>query len=564
MLSNISVQKQILRYVVPFTVKDAYELKIKDSKEDDGKLGKKQANSEEQQEKKVFPYEHIVEKIDAQRQIVNGNSQSVWQRTTISDDNSESDLYKYVRDEFKFDDADGAVAPNKSGVSWKYAIKSNNSIAKLRYYEKEFGDHYYELNISDMGLYLFDNGILFIWYEISLHKNTKMSAEELVAMQYSIKELNRTTPILWQPVKEENGWGYALERQNENAPAYRKPVILGDFINDKIAFLNPIYFAERKSAFSSMVKMMEKNAAKNGIEFKSPDQLINAEKQRAALLPDKALLFSYVVADEKLEDDETLAFYLANGYKESYKLSDTTRGVMVHPFENVTWYATKEGCAYLAKIDELNDNFFTSTMLSKITGDYFSLYIKALFQSYSLLLYAQKIQKEISTDYVQYLYVPIDEEITHLYAEINLFLTNSMATSVSHIHQQSEFFCYLKDQLRIHDDIKSITSGIEAIDSLQREERLRTEEEQRRKEEEKESKRDRKMQSALNVLAFLGVFSALVDCFDLIGKFDCDEGEFWKLLIGFKVMEIVAIIIILGVSIYIIGSTILGKKEDEE
>jgi hypothetical protein len=199
------------------------------------------------------------------------------------------------------------------------------------------------------------------------------------------------------------------------------------------------------------------------------------------------------------------------------------------------------------------------------------------------MLYAEKIQTEISAINDKYLVEPLDKRITELFGEINLFLTKSMATSVSHIHHQSEFYIYIKKQLRIQDDVESVTAGLNALDVIQREQRRREEnkrvqeawkEEQRRDRdaqkarlarEEREKKSDGKIQAIMGLFALLGISSALVDCFDFIGKFD-PEGDFWKFVIETQGIEI-AFFIIVGIisiiAIYFSVKAIVNAFKEE-
>lgn len=119
----------------------------------------------------------------------------------------------------------------------------------------------------------------------------------------------------------------------------------------------------------------------------------------------------------------------------------------------------------MAWVDEDNKEVFKSLIPSKVRTDYFALYMKILYQSFSLLLYAEKIQTNILASSEKYIAEPLDKKITNLFGEINLFLTKSMATSVSHIHHQSEFYVYIKKQLRIQDDVESLTLGLNALDT---------------------------------------------------------------------------------------------------
>jgi uncharacterized membrane protein len=129
------------------------------------------------------------------------------------------------------------------------------------------------------------------------------------------------------------------------------------------------------------------------------------------------------------------------------------------------------------------------------------------------------------------------DDTTQLLGEINLFLAKSMATSVSHIHHQSEFYVYLKQRLRVHEDVKSVTSGLDALASLQR-----------KQNEEQAQKSSDQIQAIMGLFALLGISSALVDGFDFITRFF--DGENWSQLgIAARCIESVFMAVILIVSV---------------
>lgn len=169
------------------------------------------------------------------------------------------------------------------------------------------------------------------------------------------------------------------------------------------------------------------------------------------------------------------------------------------------WYATQEGAAYFAWPAEDNQQTFLKYIPGKIRRDYFTLYIKTLYQSFSLLVYAEKIQNGIS----------IEKGNSDLFAEINLFLTKSMATSVSHIHHQSEFYVYLNRQLRVKEDVESVTAGLSALEAVWTEKRNR-----------EESKSDAKLQAIMGLFALLGISSAFADCYGFIDELV--NGQIWQ------------------------------------
>lgn len=448
--------------------------------------------------KNVSDFDEYARRVDA-----DGN----WERKTALDFSTESDLYEYVRNEFLFDDNDGGLDGTKVGATWSAKKNSNGIIKKLVFSDltankAQVLEKMITIPITEMELLIFKNGLGMLWYEISLSQTRDLDEDFLVSFQYIIKELARNKPFLWEESIKPSEYG-SLVKQNARVTKYYSPVLLGKYLEDRISFLNPIYMAKRKSPYKTLFKNTKSISQKAGLDFIEGNEYSSGEVD----IPDKALLFSYVAMPRNYEDE--FVFYITNGYKNSYKLGDEERQEMKRPFDNVTWYATKEGCSYIASYDSFggsysNKDFFIGTFPSKIRGDYFAMYLKVLYQTQSLLLYADRINHEIYSDVQKYLYFPIEAEITSLYAEVNLFISKSMATSVSHIHQQSEFFNYLKKQLKIHEDVKSITSGLEAIEGLQREQ-LKHEEESHEKE------RDNKMQAIMGAFTLLAIASAFED-----------------------------------------------------
>ncbi len=507
-----------------------------------------------------------------------GESKRLWERRKSTLDGPESDLYGYVRNEYRFDNDSDTLAEQKTGCEWLFwksveaEGKNGKKIIELLYYPEGIKKDNSELprawnvSITNLGLMIFRNGLGFVWYEIEVPKNG-VDSNELKHFQNVIRELNRgKASALWEKriSNIEPDFGLVLEEKKDNYKAYMIPFLLGHWVNDIVSFMDVIYFAERKNSYESMIKKSMQSVI--GL----PNERINKENTsnvEIGNLPDKAILFTYVsfgsrTREKNPENKYSLIFHITNGYKDSYHFSSGLKSEIKSPFDNAFWYATQEGAAYLSWPVADNKEFFDDFIPSKVRTDYFALYLKVLYQSFSLLVYAEKIQTEISAVNGKYLTEPLDKRITELFGEINLFLTKSMATSVSHIHHQSEFYVYLKEQLRVHDDVKSVTSGLNALDILQREQRRREEnkrvqeawqEEQRRdresqeeraKREEREKKSDGKIQAIMGLFALLGISSALVDCFDFIGKFDPKNGDFWELVCSTQGWEIVFFVVI--------------------
>lgn len=571
MSANYDVHTMCLRYVVPFKFEDAFEDAFK--------------------------------KIEEQKETKKNKVQTLWERRMIEKQRAESDLYGYIRNEFHFSDDDEMLAEEKLGAEWIFwrsdeaSSKDGQRIKELLYFpeglKKKKDDKSadwaipegWNVTVSNLGLMLFRNGLGMVWYELKVPQNS-IKSDQLKTFQNVIRELSRSmASVVWEKQKEEPEFGVVLSEKN-GFKTYISPFSFANWINDIVGFLNVRYLAERKYSYSKMIKN-NMNALK-GLRNEVVKREENV-KDRYSYSPDKAILFSYVSFGQSEDVDSqndkySLAYHLTNGYKDSYHYSAEINNEIKSPFDDVYWYATQEGAAYLAWVSEDNKEVFESLIPSKVRTDYFALYMKILYQSFSLLLYAEKIQTNISAVNEKYIAEPLDKRITDLFGEINLFLTKSMATSVSHIHHQSEFYVYIKNQLRVQDDVESVTAGLNALDAIQREQRQREEnkriqeawqEEQRRDREAQEArlarearekKSDGKIQAIMGLFALLGISSALVDCFDFISKFD-PAGDFWSLISvtqGIEIGFFVVVGIISLIAIYFSVKAIIDAFKDRD
>ena len=507
------INKKVLRYVVPFRF--------------------------------FCGFEEAVKRVDGATEIIHdGKIKKIWNRIKTGSSKSESDLYDYIKNEYKFDDDNGAVSQNKVGCGW-YLYKSsgyennkeNGKVKEFLYFEEEIKEKaeelpkYVKITITKTELMLFRNGLGFVLYE--LEANNKINdSDELMRFQYNIRELNKGSERgqrLWEEKRWEEDSGEMpafgiVTRKTNVGKIYLEPFSLGHWIANEVfrgLFLTESkkseisYFAERKSAYTSMIERGKKctaNLKNEKLERKEDTEKVQPDYCEAKELkvPDKAILFSYVCYEEKNEEENgeinekySQIFHIANGYKASYKFSEQIIKDIKRPFAGVFWYATQEGAACAVWPETDNKDFFQNQFASRVENAYFPLYIKVLYQSFSLLIYSEKIQKRISavdgTDFdgiKEFDNSDKDKLITNLYSEINLFLTKNMATSVSHIHHQSEFYVYLKRQLRIKEDTESVMAGLKAFEGYQRGKYEKDEEDRRLENEkqEKERRREREKQ----------------------------------------------------------------------
>lgn len=498
-----------------------------------------------------------------------------WLRVVAGKKKAESDLYNYIRNETCFDSERGPLREDRYGCSWLYygsdesSMRDGQHIFELRYFPNSTSNRLdlsrtLDLSVRNVGLTLYRNGIGLIWYEIKMPK--ELRSDEVQLLQYRIRELNREI-WFWRKVNTEPSFGFVSEVINTKAnriiKKYLEPFSIGFWINQELSFLSVKFIAERRAGYANVFKKAIDSLPAGEVEIIRADSV---PIEQFANAPDKAVLFTYVAFSGKptgaISDERVaLAFHLANGYKNSYHCSSDVFRDMAFPFDDMIWYATQEGAACLVWPRDDNRQFFTTVYPLKIIEDYFTLFLKTLFQSYSMLLYANRIQTEISADAYANLTASSNRAVVSLYAEINVFLMKSMATSVSHIHHQSAFYNYLNQQLRILDDVNSVTAGLASLDAIQREQRQREEarrnadeqaaaleryhkqEKERLLQDERQKKRDNQLQAIMGLFALLGIASALMDCFDFIGYFE-NNGAWYTATDGTRLLSLVLFAVI--------------------
>ncbi len=613
---NYQVSATLLRYIVPFTYEGDFD-------EACAKIDREGSN-----------------------QAAAGKpSDRGWIRYTPSMIRGESDLYAYIREEFMFDDPVSAPASapavpqpskggaaqavpqhgeagsapastpqllplsdKKSGAQWihrkmgkrtplaqlvllpNYKINSGKGGKNPQVTPEEWDDYYEKavhIDLTEMGIYLFRNGLGFVWYELD---PGRIPSVRLIGMQKHIKELNLASKIsLLKIEKQPVGEGMVVGKKvihNKGEKYYGKdiyltPFFMGKMLVDTMRFLGVTFLTERKATYPAMLKMARRFVEAFPYDKKEySEQTLERAAQDYPTFPDKAVLFSYgyMYNPENPEDlgEEmdrcALSFYLTKGYLAGYSCPADIAEKMVKPFRNAIWFASSEGASYFNWGTDAKPEFYTGGIMPKIKNDYFPLFIKSLYQSYSLFLFGRKIQEEIPAQDIERMSDEDYERIAKRYEEINLFLTKSMATSVSHIDHQSEFYNYLKERLRIAEDARSIGSGLDALDALQKEERhrkevLRLAEVSRleKEKEEEEKQRDNAVQRVLEIISMLAIASALIDSYDFISKLAIGQEESWGWMFtkhpGVFLLELV---VVLGIAAIAIRGLIMIRKSKKK
>lgn len=527
------INSMCLRYIVPFRINESFEQAYKKVESQREKIRKK-------------------DKVTGEKRFT-GEYKNVWSRKVITMDGPESDLYGYIRNEFRFDDNIKELPEQKTGCEWIFwrsdesNSKDGQKIKKLLYFpdgifqQGKVSTQCRKILISNVGLLLFRNSLVFFWYEI---KTSQMNSRQLMLFQNRIKELNHGHIFLWERSKTEPEYGFVCSEEN-GVKTYMRPVSLGKWIQDMLSFLDISYFAERKGAYGGMLKKSRSNMKRTSYDVVCKDMTYQDTNIKS---PDKTILFTYASLNNKnygatIEEKQSLVYHITNGYNASYHFSKSAVDHMKCPFDDAYWYATQEGASYLVWSSYDNSKVFSNLIPNKIRTDYFVLYLKVLYQSFSLLIYAERTQNNISAIDGKELTLSSSENVTWVFREINLFLTKSMATSVSHIHHQSDFYNYLKKRLRVYEDVQSVTAGLKALEFLQHEQQKEEELKEKEKNEEREKIRDGKIQAIMGIFAMLGISSALVDCFDFIEKFS-EDGEWQSLSKNIQGIELLFIAII--------------------
>ena len=414
----------------------------------------------------------------------------------------EMDIYTYLL-EILVDDE--GISVDNLGTS--YVLKTNGSLFNLQYIKSEEKEGI-NFRCNTLGTLLFRNGIGFIWYDIEFGKNISM--EEYVNFQKDFKELARTHSKIFRKRIGQNEY---------------EVFCLGKWIVNILdsSELGIKFWAERKT------------------ELNNNEQKIS--------IPDKSLLFQYMFIDKVKEQERMdLAFKVANGYDIKYNSPSNLKNEIYEPFGNTCFYTSNAGTIYVASDNESNAKFFEDNFRGRYVRDYFFIYILLLYQTYSSTHYSRllaKLPAEVKSIESDKKYIELLENI---HSQINLFLVKSTYESVSNIQHQNGAYIYGKKALRIEEDMKSLTVGLEALRGIERERQKMFDEEKRiylekKEQQEKEvleqkrkferdenerkekieqeflEKKDRALNMGLVIFGFLVVFSVAIDALNLVDWF---------------------------------------------
>ncbi|MCR5507256.1 MAG: GGDEF domain-containing protein [Lachnospiraceae bacterium] len=364
----------------------------------------------------------------------------------------EHDVYQYIIDSVC---PVGGILQSHIGQSYRYE-KNEGPVLSLLYCPKSNGTAAFEFDITDMGLYLFESRVGFFWYETGDFRpidttgsttDAILSIDELVLFNSKFKELN-----------------YGINAKTFKRSNAQGPFTIGNWaarvILDAVGDVS--FFASRT----------------NTIYKHDPDN-------NPLYVPDKALIYNYIAFEDMDMDSLTAyAYHLTKGYKKTYRVPKDIEDRMRFPFGNVLWYACNEGAGYYVVAEEDNRNFIRIGMAVNFMSDYFLLYILALNNRYSMIRFSERIGRELPSDEAAYLspgiypdmkagidreqkdLYDLEQKVTRLVTEINVFITKNLRASVSYVEHQSDFYDYLTDVFRVNESIASLTTGVSALQRL--------------------------------------------------------------------------------------------------
>ncbi|MBR0092372.1 MAG: DUF308 domain-containing protein [Lachnospiraceae bacterium] len=415
----------------------------------------------------------------------------------------EMDLYSYLPSVFT--EAEGDSHTPNPGVSLVY--KTDGKILNLEYVntDKTMG-----FNLTELGILLFRNGTGFVWYETGFAQK-EITITEYEAFQHEFKELAR---VYKGGAEAESGKPPKKMMRRKTGKDSYESFRMGEWLS-KILFSGELrirFWAERKTEMEG----------------------------KAAVIPDKALLFQYVFCDgpESVGDHDP-AFRIANGYDDKYSIPEDIGKSMYRPFGNSCFYVSKAGMACVATNTNTNEEFYKHQFAARFKRDYFFIFLLLSYQSFSCAHYAKLLAK-LPADLAVYREDTEQEnKLESLNGEITLFLVKSVFGSVSNMHHQNEVYRYGKTALHIEEDLQSLTIGLSALEELEKE------------------RRDRKVNTALAFFGFIIVVSALIDGLNLFDFISGPGMGMWHWIVFAVILLICG-----GFGVYLFRAT--RKKKDDK
>lgn len=446
----------------------------------------------------------------------------------------EEDLYDFFYKNLTTTASDGMVLGDRdTNIGVCFSSTDTNYKTLYYHYIKDGIREVKEFYITDRGLVLFKNGISLFWYDVKVDFT---EPDDLVLFQNRFKELNSihftkseankyhfsdrlkkdndpdTEVRLYTfgnvIAKELNRWfgevGFFPSRVNEILRQQNLKALYKEWREKTDAWkkADPNYqrtetFRKEEKAFvqkkNLWVNLTVEDAKRLADEYnmgRTPDKTV------AGIVPDRAILYSYIVFDAKEEPGDSeeekqalisemcrYAYYFSRGYKESYRVTKDAGEEKKHMFfrhENDLWESALEGTGCFVLVyehltDQFNkprsNSFYDNIRVNEMKGDYFIMLVHLLYQYYSLALYTDKISRILQQDPVKYL--EYDDHTEELYdnilnykVQLDVFFSSCMFKSVSHTTDIGRIYAYIEDNMLIQENTESIRKGLSNLESL--------------------------------------------------------------------------------------------------
>lgn len=517
---GIPISNYLLRYIVPFSYSKKSEVEYQFNKE-------------------CSSYDYAYENL---------KKNTKWNQMTEYSEKTE--CYDYLRDIYAINSMGKDIA-NTIGSIWEYSMKEEDKIHIDTFREKDGQEDISRSKrekepllsgkIKQIGLYLMKNNIGLIWYEVELDKK-EVCVNQLIEFQNIFKELcgksgtdvelryEGSVNVRCENLLTQGNGNHLVKRIGNEEENYK--IKTNDLPEAFVEWLKKNHFgnsAIKQIFFTERAKWTKEIEGKKEewckLEYKIPVEdnklglLINeilfcldcniefypyCKHENTIKIPDKAILFNFVSMDEmKLDTNieekiKYTAYYLTKGFKKSYKPPIGIENEMKYPFENILWFAQREGCGIYATYTKDNKGFIKDNLKVKVGTDYFHLYMTLLQQTYVLLRFNEEIAHSISGNKNEYIHMKnkISDNLEDLQCRINLFLMKNKFASVGFTNHHNQYYEYIEKVLKIKEDIVALNEGVIVLEEILR-----------RREKEEEEQRNERMQRAFSLLTILEVLA---------------------------------------------------------
>ena len=229
----------------------------------------------------------------------------------------------------------------------------------------------------------------------------------------------------------------------------------------------------------------------------------------------------------------TTAYYIANGFNSSFRLSRSIEEHMTSMYENMVYSCSQNGCSICVSYDDSNDKFFLKGFSRNLHNSYFLFYILINYQKFTLIKFSNELYQDFSDSY-EIESLSLDKLVKHS-GRINMFMMNSINSSVSYNDHHNKFYEYLFKRLQIKKDIEFLSMGVESLHQHLR--NIKDDEDKRT---------SNKVSKSLAVLSLLVVFSALIDSFDFIDSAAEYFGPFSLETVRIIHIGVIVLIVVMG------------------